>query len=119
VAITLIVVLAVGMYPLVRLGTREIFQAAVLGMLIAAANVMAGWAAIEYSWSRSATVFLKVVLGGMAVRMLVMAGVIAALIKLFGVHTGGLVVSLAMFYVIFLTLEVLFIQRRSVHRQES
>lgn len=118
VAVALTIVIALGIYPLVRYGTREIFLAAAAGMFIATANVLVGFAAIEYSFKKSATVFLKVVLGGMGVRMLVMVGLIVVLVKLCEMHIGGLVASLATFYVIFLTLEILFIQKRFSHKQE-
>ena len=119
IALALTIVIALGIYPLVRYGTREIFLAAAIGMLIATANVLAGFAAIEYSFKKSATTFLKVVLGGMGVRMLVMAGLIVVLVKFCEMHTGGLIASLATFYVIFLALEILFIQKRFSHRQEN
>jgi len=117
VALALTIVIALGIYPLVQYGTREMFLAAAAGMLIATANVLAGFAAIEYSFKKSATTFLKVVLGGMGLRMLVMGVLIVALVKFGEMHIGGLIASLAVFYVIYLTMEVLFIQKRFSHKQ--
>jgi len=119
IGLTLIIAVVAGVYPLVKYGTREVFIAAVAGLFIATVNVLAGFVAIEYSFNKSATTFLKVVLGGMGIRMFVMAGLIVLLIKVFAMHLVGLIVSLGSFYIIYLTLEILFIQKRFTHRQES
>ena len=57
-------------YPLVAFASAEVIRACVAGVIISLANVLAGYAAIEYSIDKSYTLFLKVVLCGMGVRML-------------------------------------------------
>ena len=86
---------------------------------MATVNVLAGYAAIEYSVGRSMNTFMKFVLGGMGVRLVVMAGVLLLLIRVFGFHPTVLVASLGVFYVAYLALEVLFIQKKLNVRQSS
>ena len=108
----LIVVALAGVYPMVRYGSSEILIAASVGALLSTVNVLAGFLAIEYSFTRSYTTFLKTVLGGMGVRMALTLGALLVLIKVVGLHTVALTVSLLGFYLIFLILEVLFIQKK-------
>jgi hypothetical protein len=100
------------LYPMMRWGTGAMFESAVAGGVLCLANVLAGYAAIEYAFDRSYTFFLKVVLGAMGIRMGVMLGVVALLLGVFRVHAASLVISLFCFYVIYLVLEVLFLQKK-------
>jgi len=106
-------------YPLVRFASDRFIAAAALGAALTTVNVLVGYAAIEYSIGKSAATFLKFVLGGMGVRMLLMALVIGLAIKMFDVDVVGLVSSIGVFYVIFLALEIFFIQKRVGSRQHS
>jgi hypothetical protein len=103
---------AIGAYPLWKLGSADVALSVLAGALLSTTNVLLGYLAIEYSFNKSYSVFLKAVLGGMGVRMMFMLGTLLILIKVFGFHVVGLVVSLLGFYAIFLVLEVLFIQKK-------
>jgi len=118
VVLALLVVSVVASYPLAAYGTREVIIASVLGAFLSTLNVLLGYAAIEYSFGKSATTFLKVVLGGMGIRLVLLLGTIVVLIKLFAVHVGGLVTSLGFFYIVYLTLEILYIQKKVEQRQQ-
>ena len=109
----------VSAYPLFAFASAEVAQACIAGAVISLANVIAGYAAIEFSVDKSYSVFLRTVLGGMGVRMLVMLGVVVALIKVFRFNSLALVLSLMVFYSLFLTLEVLFIQKKMTKRAEG
>ena len=110
---------AAGFYPLAAWGPPGAVSAAVAGGIMATLNVLAGYAAIEYSVGRSMNTFMKSVLGGMGVRLVVMVGVLLLLIRVFGFHPTTLVASLGVFYVPYLALEVVFIQKRLNVRQSS
>jgi hypothetical protein len=99
-------------YPLAKWGTAEILTAVVAGALLSTANVLAGYAAIEYSFNKSYTTFVKAVIGGMGLRMVVMLGALAALIVFGGLHPVALTSSLMGFYAVFLILEILYIQKK-------
>jgi len=112
IALALAVIGSLAWYPLARYGTPEIVSAAATGALLATLNVLMGFASIEYSHGKSATVFFKVVLGGMGIRLLCLALALVFLMKVLHLHAGALVGSLGIFYAVFLVLEVLFIQKK-------
>jgi len=117
--LAIVVIGCVGIYPLVKFGSNEIIQAAIAGALFATVNVLLGYAAIEYSLGKSTTTFFKFVLGGMGLRLLLMAVVLVLLVKVFHLHVGALVGSMGIFYVVFLTLEVFYIQKKINNKQQS
>ena len=82
------------------------------GAVLATLNVLMGFASIEYSRGKSTTVFFKVVLGGMGVRLLVMALLLVGLITVLRLHVGALIGSLGVLYAVFLALEVMYIQKK-------
>ena len=110
--VALAVVGGLGVYPLLKFGSDEMIRAVIAGAVIATVNVLLGYAAIEYSFGKSTTTFFKYVLGGMGIRMLGLALVLVLLIRMFDFHAGGLVVSMGVLYVVYLVLEVLFIQKK-------
>ena len=99
-------------YPLAAFASGEVRTAVAAGAALSTINVMLGYAAIRYSFDRSHTTFLKAVLGGMGVRLLVMLGAFTALIMVFGMQAVALTVSLLAFYAVFMVLEIMFIQQR-------
>jgi hypothetical protein len=115
----LAVVVLVSAYPLARYASADEILAASVGALLSTINVMLGFVAIEYSFDKSYTTFLKVVLGGMGARMALMLVALLVLIKVVGLHTVALAVSMLLFYLVFLVLEVLFIQRKVVTKNQS
>lgn len=119
VLVTLAISAAVAVYPVLSLGSPAIVWAVTLGALLSTVNVLLGYLAIEYSIDRSYSIFLKAVLGGMGVRMLLMLAVLLLLIKVYEVHAVALVASLMSFYVVFLILEVMFIQKRIVQKNQN
>lgn len=119
VGITLGVGLSVAMVVLFMSGDRELVVPVVVGAALSTVNVLAGFFAVEYSLERSYTTMLKAVLGGMGIRLVVMLGILILLIKVVGLHAAALVVSLLSFYVVYLVLEVLYIQERVSHKSKS
>lgn len=115
----LVVTAVVASYPLTRYGSAEVVLAVVVGAVLSTVNVLLGFLAIEYSFGKSYTTFLKAVIGGMGVRMILMLGALMLLIKMFEFHAVALTVSLLGFYVLYLVLEVMFIQRKVNHNNGS
>ncbi len=105
-------------YPLLRLGSAEVTTAVALGAILSTVNVLLGYLAIEYSFDKSYTTFLKAVLGGMGLRLLLLLGAMVVLIKLFAVQVAPFTISLLGFYAVFLVLEILFVQQKIVTRQQ-
>jgi len=119
VAVVVVLSALLSAYPLYAYATAEVIRACIAGAVISVANVLAGYAAIEYSIDKSYTVFLKAVLGGMGVRMLAMLAMLVVLIKGFEFQAVPLVVSLMVFYTAFLVLEVLFMQKKLSNKSEG
>ena len=119
VALVFLVVGGVMAYPLARFASQEVLVGALAGGLLSTINVLLGFLAIEYSFERSYTAFLKTVLGGMVVRMMVMLGAMVALILVVRVHAGALTVSMLGFYLIYLVMEVVFIQKKVLVRNRE
>jgi hypothetical protein len=109
---TLVIVGGIAAYPLWKNGTPEILTAVLTGAGLSTLNVLAGYFAIAYAFGRSHTTFLTTILGGMGIRMAVVLGALVVLIKVAGMHAMALTVSLLVFYVIYLVLEIVYIQRR-------
>jgi hypothetical protein len=112
VAVAFGVIVIAAAYPLVRYSTHEILVGCLGGAAISYANVIAGFVAIEYSFDKSFTTFMKAVLGGMGIRMLVSAAVLVAMISLLHMHVAALISSLMFFYIVNLTLEIFFLQKK-------
>ncbi len=109
----------VAAYPLAHYGSRDVIAAAAAGAALSTVNALLGFLAIEYAFDRSYTTFLKVVVGGMGVRMLLMLGALAALLMVFRMQVVALTVSMFGFYLIYLVLEVLFIQRKVLTKDQG
>ena len=75
-------------------------------------NLLLGYLAIEFSFERSHTTFLKYVLGGMVVRLMLMWGAFLVLIRFYGFHPSSLMMTLLFFYIMNLGLEIYYLQKR-------
>ncbi len=106
-------------YPLIRYASSDVILGVILGAAASTLNALLGFFAVEYSFDKSYTVFLRTVLGGMGLRMLLMLGALAGLILFFHIHTVALTVSMLGFYLIFLILEVFFIQRKVLVKNQG
>ena len=105
---------ALAAIPLTSYGTPEIVIAAAAGAGVSAVNALFGYLAIVYAMNRSYSTFLKVVLGGMAVRLTFMLGALAVLIGVLHLHPVALLSTMLIFYAVYLILEILFIQRHTI-----
>lgn len=119
VGITLAVIAVVAAYPVFRWATPEVLWAIIVAAILGTVNVVAGALAIEYAFARSYTTFLKVVLGGMGVRLFFLLAMMLFLILVVRMHAVALTVSLLGFYAVYLVLEVTFIQRKFDAKNEG
>lgn len=119
VAITFGVGLAIAQAVLIVSDKRDLAVPVVAGAILSVVNVLAGFVAVEYSLERSYTTMLKTVLGGMGIRLALMLAILVLLIKVVRLNAVALVVSLLAYYVVYLVLEVLYIQERVSHKSKS
>jgi hypothetical protein len=104
-------------YPISQFATDEVIKSIIAGGVISLLNLLLGYFAIEISFERSHTTFLKYVLGGMVGRLMLMWGVLLILIRLYDFHSASLMLSLLFFYVMNLVLEIFYLQKRVSTKQ--
>lgn len=97
---------------LMQVVVREHVESAGAGAALSLMNFLLGFLAIEYSYERSHTTFLKVVLGGMIVRLLAMTAAVVVLIKVCEFDALVLMLTLLGYYVVNLMFEVVFLQKK-------
>lgn len=119
VALVLAGALVVLAYPLTALASGDIRAAVAAGAGLSTLNVILGYGAIRYSFDKSHTTFLKAVLGGMGLRLVVMLGAFTLLVVGLGMHPVALTVSLLGFYAVFMVLEIVYIQQRMTFKNRS
>jgi hypothetical protein len=118
-ASVVIIIGMAGSYPLLVFGSREVAIAALIGCLMSVLNALVGSITLEYALDKSYSTFFGVVIGGMGIRMVILLGTLYLLIAAFGIQKIALTVSLLGFYMIFLILEVLSIQRKVEVRNQG
>jgi hypothetical protein len=99
-------------YPLARYASGDILGAVITGAAISVCNSLAGFFAVEYAYGRSYTTFLKVVLGGMGIRLACMLGIMLLLILAFHMHAVALTFAILALYLPFLVLEIAYLQKK-------
>lgn len=104
-------------YPISDFATAAVMRSIVAGGVISLLNLLLGYIAIEISFERSHTTFLKYVLGGMVGRLILMWGILLVLIRLYEFHSASLMLSLLFFYVMNLVLEIYYLQKRISTKQ--
>lgn len=99
-------------YPISEFANAEVLRSIIAGGIMSLVNLLLGYLAIEFSFDRSHTTFLKFVLGGMVGRLLLLWGSLLLLIRVYGFHSASLMLSLLFFYVMNLVLEIFYLQKR-------
>lgn len=88
-----------------------------LGALLGVVNGAIGFITIEKFIDKDTLVFLKGIFLGMGIRLLLLLGVFIFLIEIVGVHIGGLVYGLLIFYFTMTVIEVVFLNKRIALRK--
>jgi hypothetical protein len=99
-------------YPVSGFATAEVMRSVVAGGIMSLLNLLLGYIAIEASFEKSHTVFLKYVLGGMVARLMLMWAAFLLLIRVFGFHAASLMLTLLFFYAMNLGLEIYYLQKK-------
>ena len=99
-------------YPLAAYGTPGVVAAFFASAALSLVHLLSGCWVIEYSFDKPPTTFLKVVLGSMGVRLVLMSGVFALLVKVCELPALPLVLSLLLFYAVNLGLEIYYLQKK-------
>ena len=92
--------------------SAQTLRSATGGSIVCFINFLMGLSAIEYSFHKNTTIFLKVTLGGMAVRLAVMATSVFVMIQFFNFDTLSFMISLLVFYSLNLILEIYYLNNK-------
>lgn len=117
VLLTLGLCVLLGTYPLVEFASPEIILGVVVGCVISVGNVLLGYLSIEYAFNKSNNTFMKFVLGGIGIRLVLTLGAVLLLIQVFDFHIESLVTSLLFFYFIFMLYELVFYNKKLTLRK--
>ncbi len=99
--------------PLMLLyGSGAALRATTAAGLVSVAYLLVGYCSIEYSFDKDNITFLKFVLGGIAVRLFVTAGLVFLMIYYLAFQAFSLVVALLYFYILNLGLEIYFLESK-------
>ncbi len=112
VLIASLAVLLISVYP-AKVYLNQLQSISVIcGFLVSLINAMVGYKLNEMALNRSVKSFMIVIFGGMGIRILVMVILLLVLLKIAGLDEVSLVGSAFLFYLIFLTLEILYFHTR-------
>ena len=112
VALVFVGVAILVVVPLSIYANQELVRSVIAGGLASLFHLLLGYLFIEYGFDKSNTTFLKVILGGTLVRMFLLVGIVLLLVRVYHFQTMSLMVSLLLFYVLNLLLEIHFLQRK-------
>ena len=97
----------------------DVFSGVMIGLAMSTVNAVAASLSIGYAFDKPQNTFLKVVFGGMIIRMGILLVSLFVFIKVFQVHVLSLAITLLGFNLIFLLMEILAIQRRVQARETT
>ncbi|HWP82955.1 MAG TPA: hypothetical protein VNN76_09915 [Bacteroidota bacterium] len=103
---------AVSYFPLSAYASPEVVRSVVTGGVIALIHLVMGYVAIETGFEKSHTKFLKIVIGGMGVRLFFMVALFFVLVRFFEYDSLSLTLTLLVLYLVNLGLEVHHLQKR-------
>ena len=112
VGLALVVIWAIGSYPLYALGGADMVKAAAFGCLICTVNALAGGALTLWGLTKEQKTFMIVLFGGMGIRLFIVLIFFFLALKLAELHVFSLTLSLFLFYVVFQILEIRLFTRR-------
>ncbi len=93
-------------YPLFKFADAVFIKSFITGFLISFVNSVVGFLIIKHAMLKSDKEFLKLTLGSMSIRLFAIAGVVIVLLKFLNFEIYGLMLSLLLFYFIFLSVEI-------------
>ena len=119
VGLVLIGALVAGGIPLYAYADAAAVRAAAVGCGICTLNVLVSCLSISWAFEKPYPVFLKVLFGGMAVRLVAIGAIFYLLVGFTAIHVAGLTLSMVLFYVLFQILEIRFLIGHLSARQVS
>lgn len=119
VGIAVAVICLAAAYPLHVYGSPRLIWSVVVGCGVCVLNVLAGCMAIAWAVRKPRKVFFSTVFGSMGIRMALILVVVVALVKTTDIHVAGFIGALFGCFVVFQTMEVLYLTRRLPRLEEQ
>jgi hypothetical protein len=98
--------------PMALLADHEVVRSVVASGAASLIHLLVGYTLIEVGFDKPNTTFLKIILGGTLLRMIVLVGIVFVLIRFYQFHTMSLMISFLMYYVLNLVLEIYILQKK-------
>jgi hypothetical protein len=114
----LMVIWLLLIYPLIKYTDFDFIKAFVAGSLISLANITAGYLAIKHGFNKPGKEFLRITIGSMGIRLFLIMVLVFLLLKVFNFDVYGLVISLLLFYFVFMAIEILFLNKKVSTKKE-
>ena len=95
-----------------------LFYSVLIGASVVILNFIIGFLFIKYSLSRSNNVFLTMLWGGMAFRLIFILILVLILLKFLELNAIGFIFSILFFYVFYLIIEILYLNFKKIEHFE-
>ena len=95
-----------------------LFYSVLIGASVVILNFIIGFLFIKYSLSRSNSVFLTMLWGGMAFRLILILILVLILLKFLELNAIGFIFSILFFYVFYLIIEILYLNFKKIEHFE-
>jgi hypothetical protein len=114
-----IIVLIVSFYPVLVYASPLQLRSIIYGYLISLLNVIIGYALISKGFDKKVKSFMVIVFGGMLVRMVFVAILLFILLYFAQLEPVSLVASVFFFYFLFISIEIIFIHKKSIQNKTN
>ncbi len=94
-------------------------MAVVYGFFVSLINIASAFFSIKWAFDKPLRTFFAVVLGGMGIRMLVLATALFFVWKFTQIPLIGFIVSLVIFYLLLQFIEIRFVQKSLADRKAA
>jgi hypothetical protein len=114
-----IIVLIVSFYPVHVYASPLQLRSIIYGYLISLLNVIIGYTLISKGFDKKFKSFMVIVFGGMLVRMVFVAILLFILLYFAKLEPVSLVASVFFFYFLFISIEIIFIHKKSIQNKTN
>lgn len=119
VLIASIIVIAVSVYPVSLYATRLQLYSFITGYLISLLNAVIGYGLNEMAFKKPVKSFMVIVFGGMGLRIILVGLFLLIAVSFTNLNAASLVGSVFVFYVLFVTLEILYLNKKQLKQPEA
>lgn len=102
----------VSLFPIFKTHDPEVTRSLILAPLVMGVNFAAGMFLIKKGFSASHATFMKIVFGGMGIRLLVLGAIIAAVIAHEKLNFMTFLIAMLGYYIVFMYLEIWYVHTR-------